>query len=286
VVREAFRALQFRVVVDERLTDTAREADLILPSKSLFEQSDVIGAYWHPYLQLRQKVVELPGEVKPETQIYWELGQRLGMSEETLRGFLPEPGDAAGEAWLQQRLAPFGVTLEQLREGPVLAPGAPEVAFAELRFPTPSGKIELWSEEAVQRWSVDPLPTHREPLEGASGKYPLQLLTPNTKNGIHSQFLSLQVIRQFEPFPALMIGPEDAAARGLEHGSWARIFNDRGTLTLPVKIDFGLRKGVVAAFNGWGSQDGGSVNLLSQGRETDIGYGAAFHDNLVDVEPA
>jgi anaerobic selenocysteine-containing dehydrogenase len=287
-VQKAFRALRFRVVVDERLTDTAREADLILPSKSLFEQSDVIGAYWHPYLQLRQKVVALPGEVKPETQIYWELGQRLGMAEDTLRGFLPEPGDAAGEAWLQHRLDPFGITLEQLREGPVLAPGAPEVAFADLRFPTPSGRIELWSEEAVRRWSVDPLPTHREPLEGAalSGKYPLQLLTPNTKNGIHSQFLHLDVIRQFEPFPSLFLGPVDAAARGLQNGSRARIFNDRGTLTLPVKIDFGIRPGVVVAFNGWGSQDGGSVNLLSQGRETDMGFGAAFHDNLVEVERA
>ncbi|MFZ1614030.1 MAG: molybdopterin-dependent oxidoreductase, partial [Holophaga sp.] len=62
-VRAAFRRLDFRVVVDERLTDTAREADVILPSKSLFEQSDVIGAYWHAYLQLRQKLIEPPGEV-------------------------------------------------------------------------------------------------------------------------------------------------------------------------------------------------------------------------------
>ena len=141
--------LDFRVVVDERLTDTAREADLVLPSKSLFEQSDVIGAYWHGYLQLRQKVIEPPGEVKPETEIYRALGRRLGMSEATLDGFLPKPGDAGVEAWLQARLDPFGITLDQLREGPVLAPGAEEVAFADGRFTTPSGRIELLSEEAA-----------------------------------------------------------------------------------------------------------------------------------------
>ena len=76
----------------------------------------------------------------------------------------------------------------------MLAPGTPEVAFADLRFPTPSGRIELWSEEASQRWGVAPLPEYREPLESAAhakGRYPLQLLTPNTKNGIHSQFLTL-----------------------------------------------------------------------------------------------
>ena len=50
-VLRAFRALEFRVVVDEFLTDTAREADIVLPAKTLFEQTDVIGAYWHDYLQ-------------------------------------------------------------------------------------------------------------------------------------------------------------------------------------------------------------------------------------------
>jgi len=284
-VRAAFRRLDFRVVVDERLTDTAREADLILPSKSLFEQSDVIGAYWHAYLQLRQKLIEPPGEVKPETEIYWELGKRLGMDENTLRGFLPEPNDAGVEQWLEAKLKPFAITLEQLREGPVLAPGAPEVAFADLQFPTPSGRIELVSEEAVARWKVAALPEFCEPVEGAGlGKYPLQLLTPNTKNGIHSQFLNLAVIRQFEPGPFLFLSPEDAAIRHLHNGDLARVFNDRGELRLPVRIDLSLRPGVVVAFNGYGAEHGGSVNLLSLGRETDMGYGAAFHDNRVDVE--
>ncbi|MDP2876811.1 MAG: molybdopterin dinucleotide binding domain-containing protein, partial [Holophaga sp.] len=258
---------------------------VILPSKSLFEQSDVIGAYWHGYLQLRQKVIDPPGEVKPETEIYWELGKRLGLSEGDLRGFLPEPGEASVEAWLQGRLDPLGIRLEQLREGPVLAPGTPEVAFADLRFSTPSGRIELWSDEAAQRWKVAALPDYREPIEGlGGGKFPLQLVTPNTKNSIHSQFLHLHVIQQFEPGPFLFIGPGDAEARGLQQGHFARVFNERGEVRLPVRIDFGLRPGVVVAFNGFGTEAGGSVYLLSLGRETDMGYGAAFHDNGVEVE--
>lgn len=288
-VREAFRRLAFRVVVDERMTDTAKEADLVLPAKSLFEQTDVVGAYWHAYLQLRQKVVAPPGEVRPETDLYRALGQRLGISEASLDAILPAPGDAGVEAWLQARLDPLGVTLAQLREGPVLAPGAEEVAFADGRFTTPSGRVELLSAEAEARWGVDPLPSYREPVESqASGRgaFPLQLLTPNTKNGIHSQFLDLPVIRGLGARARLFIGPEDAAARGLRPGDRARIFNRRGELVLPVQVDFGLRPGVVAAYNGFGAADGGSVNLLSEGRETDLGHGAAFHDTLVDVERA
>jgi anaerobic selenocysteine-containing dehydrogenase len=286
-VLEAFRKLDFRVVVDERLTDTALEADLVLPSKSLFEQTDVIGAYWHGYLQLRQKVIEPPGEVKPETEIYRALGQRLGMPPDLLDGILPRLGHE--EAWLQARLDPFGITLDQLREGPVLVPGSEEVAFADGCFTTPSGRVELYSEEAARRWGSDPLPSYREPLESAAsgqGRYPLQLLTPNTKNGIHSQFLNLAVLRQFEPEPLLFMGTEDAAARNLSQGDWVRIHNDRGELCLPLRLDFGLRPGVVMAVNGWQRSSGGGVNVLSEGRETDMGHGAAFHDNVVEVEKA
>ncbi len=287
-VRSAWKSLDFRVVVDERFTDTALEADVVLPAKSLFEQSDVIGAYWHSYLQLRQKCIEPPGEVKPETEIYEALGRRLGLTEEALRGVLPESTDAGVEAWLQQKLDPLGITLEQLREGAVAAPGTHDVAWEGGHFPTPSGRIELFSEEAARRWGVDPLPDYVESSEGAwkSGRHPFLLLTPNTKNAIHSQFHMLKVIRALGVEHALFMHPEDAEARGLSPGQRVRIHNDRGELILPLRLDFGLRPGVVYAFNGFGVADGGSVNLLSEGRETDMGYGAAFHDNRVDVESA
>lgn len=280
-VLEAFRALDFRVVVDERLTDTAREADLILPSKSLFEQTDVIGAYWHPYLQRRQKLMEPPGEVRTETWIYRELARRLGLSPEGL----PEPTDEGEADWLNAKLSPLGLSLASFDAGPILSPGFQEVAFADLRFPTPSGKIELWSKEARTRWQVDELPGWTPPVEGPGGRYPLQLLTPATKNGIHTQFLHLACIRPFEPHPTAMLHPADAQARGLSDGQPVRVFNDRGEIHLPCRLDLGIRPGCVSVVNGWGLAEG-AVNRLSAARETDIGHGAAFHDNAVEVEGA
>jgi anaerobic selenocysteine-containing dehydrogenase len=287
-VIEAFRRLDFRVVVDEFLTDTAREADVVLPAKNMFEQTDVIGAYWHPYIQILQKVMEPPDEVRPETEIYRMLGRRLGIPEPALAEALPGPSDADIEAWLEGKLSSLGLSLAQLREGPVIAPGAEDVAFSELRFPTPSGRIELLSQEARDRWGLDELPRFREPEESPrrGGRHPLQLLTPNTKNRIHSQFGNLETIRRMDPAPLVAMHPHDARARGLRAGDAARVFNDRGSLTLPVQLDWGLRAGCVCITNGWWLSQGGAVNLLSAGRETDMGHGAAFHDTLVDVEKA
>jgi anaerobic selenocysteine-containing dehydrogenase len=288
-VQRAFRALDFRVVVDEVLTDTAREADVVLPAKTFFEQSDVIGAYWHDYLHLREKVIEPPGEVKPESEIYRLLAARLGISREAVDAAIPTEDHV--DSWLRERLrAVPGVTLDALRAGPVRVPGTDDVAFSDLKVPTPSGRIEIWSDEAARRWHTDPLPGYVEPVESTrtrtDGRYPLNLLTPNTKTRIHSQFGNLATMRAVEPRPVLAVHPHDAAVRGLESGGRVRVFNDRGALTVECRFDEGLKPGCVTLHNGWWLSDGGAVNLLSKARETDMGFGAAFHENLVQVERA
>ncbi len=286
LVRKALRSLEFRVVVDQFMTDTAREADIVLPAKTLFEQSDVIGAYWHPYVQLRQKVLDPPAEVKPESEIFLLLARRLGLPETAVAEQIPGAGDSEVDAWLERRLAPFPeLTLAGLRRGPVITPGCQDVAFSDRVFPTPSGKIELLSKEAEERWSVDPLPRYREPKEGGSfGRYPLNFLTPNTKNRIHSQFGNLSMIRAVDSSFYLAIHPADAAARSIRDGDYVRIFNTRGSLNAHALIDLGIKPGCVSMPNGLWVAEGGAVNCCSSGRETDMGYGAAFHDNMVEVE--
>lgn len=292
-VREAFRALQFRVVIDQFMTDTAREADLLLPAKSFLEQSDVIGAYWHPLIQFKQKVLDPPGEVRPETEVYRALAARLGLDQGAVDEAIPGPGDAEVQAWLERQLEPWPeLTLDRLRRGPVPAPGREPVAFADLRFPTPSGRIELESSEAERRWGVATLPTFVVPGESAlrlndrTRRYPLQMMTPNTKDRIHSQFGNLEMIGVSAPPPRLVMSPADAGPRGLREGDVARVFNDRGELRLRVTLDFGLRAGCVSCFNGYWHAEGAGVNVLSEGRETDMAHGAAFHDTLVQVERA
>jgi anaerobic selenocysteine-containing dehydrogenase len=288
-VRQAFRSLDFRVVVEQFMTDTALEADIILPAKSMFEQTDVIGAYWHHYLQLRPGILDYPGEVKPETEVFRELGDRLGLSGEELDKTIPSSGET--EEWLDRQLAPLGLTTEDLKAGPVPAPGSEDVAFAEMVFPTPTGKIELVSDEAEERWGIDRLPRAHLPGETAAGEThdpatPLQMMTPNTKNRIHSQFGNLDIIKQYDPGPEVTIHPDDADTRGIAYGDEVVVFNQRGEIRLPARIDAGIRRGCVSVTNGWWGAQGALVNKLSAGRETDVAHGAAFHDNLVEVKKA
>jgi len=287
-VKEAFRKLEFTVVVEQFMTDTALEADIILPAKTMFEQSDIISSYWNPYVQLRQKVIEPMGEVKPETEIYYLLAKKMRFTDSDIEKNIPYPSDDAIENWLSEKLKPFpSITLEKLKHGPVLTPGLQEMAFSDYIFKTPSGKIELYSETAHANWGVNPLPSYEKTVEGhqnSNQKYPFNLMSPNTKNRIHSQFGNLESIKAIDPEPFATINSGDALKKGIQNNDWIRVFNDRGELTIKVRIDASLRPGNIVIINGYWHQEGSCPNSLSKGRETDMGHGSAFHDNRVDYE--
>ena len=287
-VLKALRGLEFRVVVEQFLTDTAAEADIVLPAKNMFEQTDIVGSYWNPYVQLKPKILDPAGEVKPETEVYYLMAQKLGYSREEISKWLPEPGDENIQAYLKGRMRAFPqLKWEELLEGPILAPGLEEISFSSLKFNTPSGKIELRSEAARTLWGVNPLPVYEELVEGEEkhkAKYPIQLLSPNTKNRIHSQFGNLRIISQFAPHPYLEMNASDAIERGITDGDLVKVFNARGVMKVAAKLSFSIRKGCVSYYNGMWLSEGGTPNLFTKGRETDMGHGAAFHDTLVEIE--
>ncbi|MCU4175059.1 molybdopterin-containing oxidoreductase family protein [Carboxylicivirga sp. N1Y90] len=282
-IRKAFRKAEFRVVVDQFMTDTAYEADIILPAKNMFEQSDIIGSYWNPYVQLRQKVMEPAGEVKPETEIYYHLAKALGYGEEEITKNIPQPGDEPIEELLKQTLKPFPeLSLEALKQGPQLANSFEEIPFADHVFPTKSGKIELENKEAKDRWGVDALPDFVPLVQDK--EFEFQLLSPNSKNRIHSQFGNLNIIKQFEPEARLFIHPYDAEAKDISDNEMVTVHNNEGEASIKVQYDFGLRLGNVVLTNGYWAVDGATPNLFTKGIETDMGHGTAFHNTWVDVK--
>jgi anaerobic selenocysteine-containing dehydrogenase len=281
-VVQGFRGLELVVVVDQFLTDTAREAHFVLPAKTLFEEEDLVTAYWHPYLQLRQKVMEPPPGVLTETEIWHRLAQRFGFDtsvfemdpRERLRSMLPAGREGA---------------LEELQDRPLDLSGRGDVVWEDGAFLTPSGRVEFLSEEAQRLWGVDPLPDYAPLPEGHEGEgastYPLQLLTCKTRDRIHSQFGNLSWIQEVDRPRVLDIHPDDAGARGLGEGDLARIFNGRGETAAPVHLNEGIRPGVVHVIEGRCVETDPWLNLVTDDGVTDMGHGATFYECLVEVEP-
>jgi len=285
-VKKAFSNLDFKVVVDQFMTDTAMVADIILPAKDMFEQSDIIGSYWSPYIQYKPKVIMSPGEVMPESEIYYFLAKKLNLNLGP--EIIPEPGNDNIEEWLERRITGYSeFELNDLKKGPVLDSGLQHIAYEDMKFDTPSGQIELYSSEAEKRWGTSPLPDYNPDNSAVEdGNFPLTFITPNTGSRLHSQFGNLNIIKETVSEPSVGISLHDAAKRNISNGDRIRLYNHTGEVFSKAEISNRIQNGNVVLPNGIWFNEGGGGNHLITGRETDMGYGAAFHDNRVEVEKA
>lgn len=288
----------FTVVHDQFLTDTADYADIVLPATTQLEHFDIHGSYGHFYVQTNEPAIAPLGEAKPNTEVFRLLARAMGFEPELFEisdielariALTPSP----------QRTGLFadafaGITLERLRrEGPIRL-NLPKryTPFAQGGFGTPSGKCEFYSERLAQR-GMDPLPTYIPPHEDPRTRpdlaqdYPLQLLSPPAPSFLNSTFVNVDVLRKKAGTRTLEIHPSDAATRGIHDGDWVRVFNARGGFRARARVGETVRPGVVVTLGLWWNRytpDGVNCNTTTSTRLTDLGGGATFFDNLVQVE--
>jgi anaerobic selenocysteine-containing dehydrogenase len=155
-----------------------------------------------------------------------------------------------------------------------------------MKFETPSGKVELYSSEAEEKWGVNPLPDYKSlDTINMDDSFPLVFITPNTGSRIHSQFGNLKIIREsVQEQPAVAISPADARIRNISSDDKIRVFNQTGEIISKVQISNRITAGSIVLPNGIWFKEGGGGNHLIEGRETDMGHGSAFHDNRVEIE--
>jgi anaerobic selenocysteine-containing dehydrogenase len=293
----------FTVVHELFFTDTTDYADYILPATTFLEHTDVQGAYGHYFVQLSQQAIEPPGEARSNVWLFSQLAQRMGFEEECFRDTpetLIRQALATGADGHSTNAGMEHIAIEDLKEQGHIPLGfhrSPETTpfqpYTSGRVPTPSGKVEFYSESLLAQ-GLDPLPDFKPPAESRFGelakRFPLEFLSRKADNYMNSTFANLDGHRKMEARKnhRLEMHPVDAAARGIGDGDAVRIWNDRGELTLTALLNASLPAGVVAGQLDWAklSPDGGNVNALTSERLTDIGAGATFYSTLVEVAKA
>jgi anaerobic selenocysteine-containing dehydrogenase len=279
----------FTIVVDNFQTDTADYADLLLPGTMQTEHADLHHAYGHLYLGWNEPAVAAPGECLPHTEIFRRLARRLGVTEPSV---YDRDDDLARAVLASPDSALAGITLEGLKaEGwRRLEVPVPFVPFAD-GFPTPSGRLQFLS-PAMAEAGLDPLPTYTPPAEASEGgtdlarRFPLALIAPASHYLLNSMFANVPELERRQGPPAIALHPVDALARGLREGDVARVYNDRGEFRARVRVSDAVRPGVAAATKGfWPKRVAGAANANATvaERDADMGGGAVFHDNRVEV---
>jgi len=259
-VARALRTREMTVVVDAFMTDTAREAHLVLPTTTMFEDEDLVGAYGHHYLGNVRRVVAPPDGVRTDYEILQALAPRLGLGSEF---------GASAAHWKRRLLGGVslkGASLEALERGAVRNPLAQTVLFADRRFPTRSGKVNLIHE-------IDPEPPRPTSLR------PLLLMALATEKAQASQ---TPASRQEGP-ATVTVHPD--AAEGFREGQRVRLESDLGWLEVELKLDERQRRDVALMPKGGWLSRGRCANTLVRARTTDAGEGAAYYDTPVRLVP-
>jgi anaerobic selenocysteine-containing dehydrogenase len=270
----------FTVVLEQFQNDTADHADILLPSTTFLEHTDLYLAYGHHYLQLARPALAPPGEARSNVEVFRALAARMGFvdpcfadsDDDMIRTLLDSPH-------------PFvnGITLEELdRERSVrLRLPEPFQPFAEGGFGTADGKCHFHAETLDYTPPVESRHGDRELL----ASYPLEMISPKNDDSMNSTFGNRDgVDRQTA---VLHIAADDARKRGIADADQVRIWNGRGSCLLIARVDDTVRAGVVCApAVRWGKRAAGgrSANALTSERLTDAGGGATFYSCLVEVE--
>jgi formate dehydrogenase major subunit len=233
-VRKALSNLEFLVVQDIFLTETAEFADVILPASAYLEKE---GTYTNTdrRVQLGRPALELPGEARLDWQILQAISTRMGYAMHY---------DSTEEIFAE--FASLTSSYSSLRHDKLGATGklwpnpdpdneeGPTVLF-EQSFPTASGKAKLVPAE----WTAAP--------ELPDDDYPFVLNTGRLLEHWHTGAMSRRAtaLDAIEPQAFVAIHPEDGASLGVRDGDRVEVRSRRGVIRLAVRLTARENRGSV-----------------------------------------
>ncbi|WP_431324268.1 molybdopterin guanine dinucleotide-containing S/N-oxide reductase [Rhizobium sp. YTU87027] len=315
-LRQAFKKPETIIVHETAWTSSARHADIVLPATTTLERDDIGAADRDPMMIAMKKLIEPVGEARSDYEIFADIAERLGK-----RGEFTE--NRSSREWLaflfettRTALAAVGHPAPDFEtfwdKGELLLPvkpddGGPARAFRAdpdaNPLPTPSGKIEIFS-EAIESFGYDDCRGHPRwygpdpKTEAAEGPYPLYVVCNQPHSRLHSQldygdFSRSTKIGGREP---VRINPADAAERGISDRDIVRLFNARGSCLAAAVISGDVRPGVMQLATGaWFEPDNaeaatamcihGNPNILTRDAGTSkLAQGSTGQLTKVDVE--
>ncbi len=244
------KTLDFFAVAEIYYSSTVPYADIVLPVCSKYECREEVNCVRtgvnYPDVYLTQQVIEPLFESKTDLEIEYLLAKEFGLEqhlpkshEELAKFMLSEPkGNMEGFTYDVMRKA--GV--KRLLDSSEIVYG-----FKDGKYPTTSGKIELYYENKLEDKLAFPQYEDANEVYDANPlkeKYPLAFVQGKTRFSIHAYFSSAKWIQDYYG-PLVQINPNDAAARGVKTGDDVKVFNDRGYFVCRVAVDGSIQPGML-----------------------------------------
>lgn len=274
--KHALDKLNLLVSIDVRYSETGWFSDVILPESTYLERANILGQMNGPVpvFSMRDQAIAPRFDSRPAWWIFREILHRMGIKEvldfETIE-----------ELWNYQ-LDGTGVTVAEMREeGFISLAGVPNlIPRDKLKFPTPSGKIEIESGALLQAGLPDfPPYKSRETLTGNN----FYLLFGRTGTLAHGQSLNNPILSEIAPKQMLWIHPDRAKTLGIRDGDEVEI--DGGgdfSATIKALVTPWIHPEAAFMLHGYGA----TVPLATRARGVGVADQRLQHGKLYEFDPA
>lgn len=260
--QEAYQALltlDFLAVVDMFMTPTAALADIVLPAATYLEFDDIVAPPYSLPVALVQQQVTRVGECRSDYEILRDLARKLGLGEYFWD---------TEEQCLDFILEPAGISFNEFRKVGVLSGSKHYRSYQSQGFPTPSGKVELYSSQ-LKEWGFDPLPIYYESPETPHGapelakEYPLVLTSGKRGCYRHSGGRQIASLRGSHPEAVTYIHPQTAGELGIANEDWVHVETKRGRIKQRAILSPDIDPRVVVVDYAWWFPEDGPADLYS-----------------------
>jgi molybdopterin-containing oxidoreductase family molybdopterin binding subunit len=295
------KAIEFLVVADMVMTETATYADILLPVCHWFETVDLFTSYGtHPYLVWQDKAIEPQFESKCDWDIYRLITEKMGYGD-----YFDMDSEGFIRLWLDSDGAKaMGITFDRVKDEKAVRvlPGETFISYEGGAYTTPSGRARFYQETIVPAYNIgqtideskERTFLYWEPALEADvnspvrASYPFSVLSDHMRTRTHTQWFDVGYMDDYEPDPIVRMSPGDASGLGIREGDIVKLSNSRGTVTMKAAINNGLPKGMVSCPRSF------QVDEFIAGHFADISFNAynqcaanqAFNDVAVSIEKA
>jgi anaerobic selenocysteine-containing dehydrogenase len=252
-VTKALKHVEFMVVVDLFMTQTAKLADVVLPASGCFEKTQLNRAYIRNNLvMIQNQVIEPIGKSWPDWKITFELARRLGLAREF-------PWQTVEDA-IDYQLEPAGITVDMLRKNPA-GIHVRDIIYEKFKtdgFDTPTGKLEFYSTKLEEHGYLpvprfDGLAKHPIGFYDKKDEFPfIGISGARSNNFTHSQFRGIESLTRREPESFVDIHPDDARKKMISNGDVVRVETPNGKIHMKATISEVVHPGSIRIGWGWG----------------------------------
>lgn len=255
-INEIIPKLELIVDFDIWLTDTGEYADYVLPDCMPFERQEIIMSACYGHIVLQEPAIEPAVDCRNAVDFFTGLAQRVGLGEYF---------DKTTEEWNAMRLQlgfddpPITaidppLTMDRLKKEKLVRMAIPdEPKFDPLVNPptTASARIELYAETLYKVGHQ--VTVYEPPYEaGGSEKYPFQFFTGRQRFFMQSMYTDDPLmIKMSGGKPTIRINPKAAKELGIEEGEKVEVYNDRGHMVAPARLDEAVPPRTIQAWFGW-----------------------------------